>query len=66
MNISAKKTIEYILAVIILLITILSLLAIWDIVEIQDVMGKIMKSLLVIFISSVVTLFIFKVVIKDN
>jgi hypothetical protein len=66
MNISAKKTIEYILAVIILLITILSLLAIWDIIEIQDVMGKIMKSLLVIFISSVVTLFIFKVVIKDN
>lgn len=66
MNITAKKLTAYSLAVIVLIVTVLAVLAIWDIVELEDVMRKIMTSLLVIFASSVVTLFIFNVVVKDN
>lgn len=66
MNFTAKKLTAYVLAVFVLIVTTLAVLAIWDVIELEDVMRKIMTSLLVIFASSVVTLFIFNVVVKDN
>ncbi|MBI9066926.1 MAG: hypothetical protein JEZ09_06515 [Salinivirgaceae bacterium] len=66
MNITAKKITSYVLAALVVIVTAIAVLAIWDIISLEDVMRKIMTSLLVIFASSVVTLFIFNVVIKDN
>lgn len=66
MNSSAKKITAYLLSAFIVVVTAIALLAIWDIISLEDVMRKILTSLLVIFASSVVALFIFNVVIKDD
>ncbi len=66
MDSAAKKITSYVLAAFVVIVTALAVLAIWDIITLEDVMRKIMTSLLVIFASSVVTLFIFNVVIKDK
>jgi hypothetical protein len=62
----AKKIASYFLTAMILAFTILGLLAIWDVIDVQDVMRKILLSLFVIFIASVVVLFIFAVVIRED
>ncbi len=62
----AKKIASYVLIAIVLFLTIIALLAIWDIVDFEHIMRKILFSLFVVFISSVVVLFIFAVVIKDG
>lgn len=65
MDFTAKKITSYVLAILVVIVTAIAVLAIWDVIQLEDVMRKIMTSLLVIFASSVVTLFIFNVVIKD-
>jgi hypothetical protein len=66
MNWTAKKIVSYVLAALIIVITATAILAIWDIISLEYVIKKVISSLLVIFASSVVTLFIFSVLIKDN
>lgn len=66
MGLTAKKITAYLLSTLIIVCTTIALMAIWDIIDLQDVMRKILTSLLVIFASSVVTLFIFNVVLKDT
>ena len=61
-----KKIASYTLVAMVIIFTILGLLAIWDIIAIEDVMRKILLSLFVIFVASVVVLFIFAVVIHEN
>ena len=51
---------------IVLSLTVIALLAIWDIIDYEDVLQKILTSLFVVFVASVVVLFIFAVVIKDG
>jgi hypothetical protein len=62
----AKKIASYFLTAMILTFTVLGLLAIWDVIDVQDVMRKILLSLFVVFIASVVVLFIFAVVIRED
>lgn len=66
MNVTAKKITSYLLAALVVVVTAIAVLAIWDVISLEDVMRKILTSLLVIFASSVVTLFIFNVVIKGD
>lgn len=61
-----KRIASYVLVFLIITFTVLGLLAIWDVIEIQDVMRKILLSLFVIFVASVVVLFIFAVVIRED
>ena len=61
-----KKGTAYILVVIVLFLTVLAILGIWDIVDLEHIISKSLKSLFVIFIASVIFLFIFTVLIKDN
>jgi len=63
---SLKKITAYILIAFILLITVISLLGIWDIISLEDVLRKIFTSLFVVFVASVIVLFIFSVLIKDS
>ena len=65
-NLFVKKTAAYILVAIILVLTVLSILAIWDIISMEHVIRKILTSLFVVFVAAVVTLFIFAVLIKEN
>jgi hypothetical protein len=66
MDITAKKITSYVLALLVVIVTAIALLAIWDVISLEYIVKKIMSSLLIIFAASVVTLFIFNVVIKDN
>ena len=61
-----KKITSYILITFVLLITVISLLGIWEIISLEDVMRKIFTSLFIIFIASVIVLFIFSVIIRDS
>ena len=61
-----KKVAAYFLVGIILFLTVIALLSIWDIIDFENVMRKILSSLFVIFVASVIILFIFAVVIKDD
>jgi glucan phosphoethanolaminetransferase (alkaline phosphatase superfamily) len=65
MNSIAKKIASYVLVTFVLIFTVLALLAIWDIIDIQDILQKTFLSLFVVFVSSVIVLFIFSVIIKD-
>jgi polyferredoxin len=62
---TVKKIISYLLIVLILFFTIIALLGIWDIIPLEDVVGKLLSSLLVVFAASAVVLFIFSVLVKD-
>jgi predicted acyltransferase len=61
-----KKITSYILITFVLIITVISLLGIWDIISLEDVMRKIFTSLFIIFVASVIVLFIFSVLIRDS
>jgi hypothetical protein len=61
-----KKVAGYILVVIILVITFVAILAIWDVIDYKKVIEKLLGSLLVIFISSAVVLFITTVLIREE
>jgi hypothetical protein len=61
-----KKIVSYILIGLVLFFTLLSLLGIWGIIDFEQVMSKLLYSLLTLFASSAVMLFIFSVLIKDD
>ena len=61
-----KKITSYILIIFVLIITVISLLGIWEIISLEDVMRKIFTSLFIIFVASVIVLFIFSVIIRDT
>ena len=63
---SIKLIASYILIAIVLALTVIALLAIWEVIDYEDVLKKILASLFVVFVASVVVLFIFAVVIKDG
>ncbi len=66
MNFTLKKFVGYLLVILVLIFTIIGILGVWDIINLHDVIGKFMMSLLIIFIASAVALFIFSVVLKDE
>ncbi len=66
MNFTLKKFVGYLLVTLVLIFTIIGVLGVWDVINLHDVIGKFMMSLLIIFIASAVALFIFSVVLKDD
>lgn len=61
-----KKIASYVLIAVVLIVTIISLLAVWDIISVEHIMRKVLTSMFILFVASVVTLFIFAVIIKDG
>ena len=61
-----KKGASYILVGIVLILTVLALLGIWDVISFEDIIKKILLSLFVVFVASVVILFIFAVVVREG
>ncbi|MBU0489342.1 MAG: hypothetical protein KKA07_00395 [Bacteroidetes bacterium] len=50
----------------VLFFTVLSILAIWEIIEVRNILNKSLGSLMVIFVSSAIVLFIVSVVFKSG
>ena len=63
---TAKKIASYFLVILVLLFTVVAILGIWDVLNLEKVFYHFLQSLLIIFIASAVILFIFTVLIKDN
>jgi hypothetical protein len=61
-----KKIVSFILIGLVLVFTLVALLGIWGIIDLEQVMTKILYSLLSVFAASAVILFIFTVLIKDD
>jgi len=66
MDNALKKTVAYILIGLVLIFTVLSILGIWEIIDLDYIMRKIVLSLLVVFAASAVMLFIFTILIRNN
>jgi hypothetical protein len=62
----AKKIASYFLVFLVLLFTVVAILGIWDVLNLEKVFYHFLQSLLIVFIASAVILFIFTVLIKDN
>jgi hypothetical protein len=63
---SVRKAISIFLSFLVLFFTILSVLSIWDIIEIKHVLTKTLTTLLVLFVSAAIILFIFAVLYKGG
>ncbi|MDD2412732.1 MAG: hypothetical protein PHR79_07440 [Bacteroidales bacterium] len=61
-----KRFFSILLALLVFATTLVSVLAIWDVIDITDILSKSLSSLLIIFASSAITLFIFSVLYQDN
>jgi predicted RND superfamily exporter protein len=61
-----RKTAAILLSLIVLFFTVISVLAIWDVIDIQHILSKSLGTLLVIFVSSAIILFIFAVIMKEE
>ncbi|NUM51535.1 MAG: hypothetical protein HUU48_10525 [Flavobacteriales bacterium] len=61
-----RKAISVFLSFLVLFFTILSVLSIWDIIEIKHVLTKTLTTLLVLFVSTAILLFIFAVLYKGG
>ncbi len=66
MDNTMKKTVAYILVGLVLIFTVLSILGIWDVIDLDYIMKKILLSLVVIFAASAVILFIFTILAKEE
>ena len=61
-----RKGISILLATLTLFFTILAILGIWDIIDIKNIASKSLYSILIIFVSSAILLFIFSVLYKSE
>jgi hypothetical protein len=63
---NVRKITGYVLVGLILIFTIVATLGIWNVIDLEEVLTKVLSSLLVIFVASAVVLFITTVLIKDD
>jgi hypothetical protein len=56
-----KKIIAYTLAILVLLFSIVAILGIWEIVDIEDLIARMFKSLMVILAAAAVIVLIFSI-----
>ncbi len=61
-----RKGISILLAILTLFFTVLAILGIWDIIDIKNIASKSLYSILIIFVSSAILLFIFSVLYKGG
>ena len=61
-----RKITGFILVGLILVFTLVAILGIWGLIDLENVMTNVLSSLLVVFVASAVVLFITTVLIKDD
>ncbi|MBL7110565.1 MAG: hypothetical protein ISS19_01310 [Bacteroidales bacterium] len=66
MSNSIKKIISYLLIGLVLIFTVIALLGIWEVINLDEIIRKMFVSLMVVFAASAVILFIFSVLIKSD
>ncbi len=66
MESSLKKITSYFLVIIILMFTVIGILGIWDLIDLDFILQKIFQTLIVIFCSTALILFVFSVLLKEK
>lgn len=61
-----RRGIAILLSILALFFTVISILAVWDIINIEHIISKTLTTLLIIFVSAAVMLFIFSVLYKPD
>lgn len=61
-----KKVVSYTLIALVLIFTVVSILGIWKIIDLKNVLMNAIYSLIVIFAASAVILFIYTVFMRDT
>ena len=61
-----RKGISILLAILTLFFTVLAILGIWDVIYVKHIASKSLYSILVIFVSAAILLFIFSVLYKSG
>lgn len=61
-----RKGISILLAILTLFFTVLAILGIWDVIDVKHIASKSLYSILVIFVSAAILLFIFSVLYKSG
>ncbi len=65
MNKTLKQVIIWFLILLVLVFTVIAILGIWDVIDLEQVTRKLLSTLLVIFSSAAVILFILSVLGKE-
>ena len=63
---NVRKITGFVLVGLILVFTIVAILGIWGVIDLEEVMMKVLSSLLVVFVASAVVLFVTTVLIKEE
>lgn len=63
---SVKKVIAYFLSALVLLFSLLAILKIWDIIDMEDIISKMFQSIMVIIAAAAVIVFIFAIILREN
>ena len=66
MSNSIKKIISFLLIGLVLVFTVIALLGIWEVINLDEIIRKMFVSLMVVFAASAVILFIFTVLIRSD
>ncbi len=61
-----RKASAIILSLMVVFFTVLSILAIWDIIQVEDIFKKSISTLFVLFVAAAIMLFLFAVVFKGD
>ncbi len=61
-----KRIIAYLLTGMVLLFAIITLLGVWEIIDLEDLFVKMFKSLVVIIGAAAIIVFIFAILIRDS
>ncbi len=61
-----KKIIAYTLSVLVLLFSLVAILGIWEVVEIEDLISRMFKSLMVILAAAAVVVLIFSILDRPD
>lgn len=63
---NVRKITGYILVGLIVIFTFVAILGIWDIISLEEILTKVLSSLLVVFVATAVVLFVTTVLIKEE
>lgn len=65
MDNAVKKIASYILVTIVIISTFIAILSVWDLIDLEDVIWKIMQTLFVVFIAAILVLFIYNILLRE-
>ena len=63
---SVKKIASYILIFVVIVSTLIAIFSVWGLIDLEDVMWKIMQTLFIVFVAAVVVLFIYSVLLRHT